>query len=110
MRDKDCWFNQLIEEQPQDLNTRLLHGWLAWSNEVIEVSHQRQIGIDICMVLFAEASNSLKPDIQPGRMSGAVSGQALLEGAGGTKILKIIASLVGISSTQTTTPLSTHPL
>jgi len=43
-------------------------------------------------------------------MSGAVSGQALLEGAGGTKILKIIVALVGISSTQTTTPLSTHPL
>lgn len=34
-----CWFNELIEERPQGLNNRLLHGWLAWFND--EVSHQR---------------------------------------------------------------------
>jgi len=47
--DNDCWSNELIEEPPQGLNSRLLHGWLAWSNEVIEVTHQRQIGTGICM-------------------------------------------------------------
>ena len=31
------------------------------------------------MILFAEANSSLKPDIRPGRMSGAVSGQALFK-------------------------------
>ena len=47
----------------------------CWSNEVVAWSHQRQI--DTGMGIIAEANSSLKPDIWPRRMSGAVSGQAL---------------------------------
>ena len=98
-----------LEEQPGLIKDRYpakawieLHGWLAWSNEVIEelVSSKTDKDcwsnevIENPLVslktdrhrylpgyfawVFAEANSSKKPDIRPKRMSGAVTRHSLL--------------------------------
>ena len=92
---------KVIDERPglvKHIYTPLwivLNGWLAWFNEVIKERSglikdriwllvQRpglikdRYALVFAWVLFAKANSSLKPNIRPGWMSGAVSGETLV--------------------------------